>query len=109
MYITFNWRNAQSYVHNFGYIRYVHNSLYAIYWMYEKEAEIMTMTEKRKEYLYNYQKEKLKRVPLDLKKEEYEKLLISASAAGTSINGYIKQAITEKIERDGLVCQETLF
>lgn len=60
------------------------------------------MTENRKEYLYKYQKEKLKRVPLDMQKTDYERLAAAASAAGQSVNGYIKQAIVEKIEREVL-------
>lgn len=60
----------------------------------------MAMSEERKNYLYNYHKEKLKRVPLDMKKSAYEQLLKAAIAAGMSVNGYIKQAIAEKIERE---------
>lgn len=60
----------------------------------------MAMTEERKEYLYNYQKEKLKRVPLDMKKSDYEILATAAEKNGKSINGYIKEAIAEKIERE---------
>ncbi len=60
----------------------------------------MAMSGERKNYLYNYQKEKLKRVPLDMKKSAYEQLLKAAIAAGMSVNGYIKQAIAEKIERE---------
>lgn len=60
------------------------------------------MTENRKEYLYKYQKEKLKRVPLDMQKTDYERLAAAASASGKSVNGYIKQAIVEKIEREVL-------
>lgn len=60
----------------------------------------MSMTEDRKEYLYKYQKEKLKRIPLDVKKEEYDRIAAAAKEAGQSVNGYIKQAIAEKIERE---------
>ncbi len=60
----------------------------------------MAMSEERKNYLYNYHKEKLKRVPLDMKKSAYEQLLKTATAAGMSVNGYIKQAIAEKMERE---------
>lgn len=47
-----------------------------------------------------YAKEKLKRVPLDLKKDEYERLSAAAKSAGTSINGFIKSAINEKISHN---------
>lgn len=59
----------------------------------------MGITEAQKRARYKYEKEKLKRVPLDMQKKEYEKLLETA-AAGMSVNGYIKTAIAEKIERD---------
>lgn len=61
----------------------------------------MAMTEQRKEYLYAYQKENLKRVPLDMRKSEYDELKAAAEAAGMKVNGFIKAAINEKMERDG--------
>ncbi|MCD8363016.1 MAG: hypothetical protein LUC98_08670 [Lachnospiraceae bacterium] len=60
----------------------------------------MALTEQRKEYLYSYQKSKLKRIPLDVQKEKYEEIKTAAGAAGETINGYIKKAIDERIERD---------
>lgn len=59
----------------------------------------MTMTNERKKYLYEYQKEKLKRVPLDLTKETYEQVKTAAENSGMSVNGFIKQCIKDKIER----------
>ncbi len=61
----------------------------------------MAMTEQRREYLYAYQKENLKRVPLDMRKSEYDALKAAAEAAGMKVNGFIKMAIAEKIEREG--------
>lgn len=60
----------------------------------------MALTEQRKEYLYDYQKSKLKRIPLDVPKERYEEIKAAADAVGEKVNGYIKQAIKERIERD---------
>ncbi len=57
-------------------------------------------TEAQKKASLRYAKDKLKRVPLDLKKEEYERLSAAAKASGKSINGYIKEAISEKISHD---------
>ena len=57
-------------------------------------------TEAQKKASLRYAKDKLKRVPLDLKKEEYELLSAAAKASGKSINGYIKEAIAEKISHD---------
>lgn len=58
----------------------------------------MSMTEERKKYLYDYHKQNLKRVPLDMKVEDYETLKASAAEAGQTVNGFIKQAIAEKLE-----------
>ena len=60
----------------------------------------MALTEQRKDYLYNYQKEKLKRIPLDVTKEKYEEIKAAADAAGEPVNGYIKKAIDERMQRD---------
>lgn len=60
----------------------------------------MALTEQRKDYLYNYQKEKLKRIPLDVQKEKYEEIKAAADAAGEPVNGYIKKAIDERMQRD---------
>ncbi len=60
----------------------------------------MTMTEKRKEYLYQYAKEKLKRIPLNVTLSEYDDLKAAAAGAGLSVNGFIKLAIKEKIARE---------
>lgn len=66
----------------------------------------MKMTKERKEYLYDYQKKNLKRVPLDLTKEYYKTVADAARASGMSVNGYIKAAIKEKIERDSKTAAE---
>lgn len=60
----------------------------------------MTLSDQRKEYLYEYQKTKLKRIPLDVPKEKYEEIKAAADTAGETVNGYIKKAIDERIERE---------
>lgn len=60
----------------------------------------MALTEQRKESMYKYAKEKLKRIPLDVQKEKYEEIKIAADSAGETVNGYIKRAIDERMERD---------
>lgn len=57
-------------------------------------------TEAQKKATIKYARKRLKRVPLDMQKTDYEKLLETATEAGMSVNGYIKTAIAEKIERD---------
>jgi uncharacterized protein (DUF1778 family) len=59
----------------------------------------MPMSEKRKEYLYQYAKDNLKRIPLDVSKDKYDEIKTAADKSGVSVNGFIKTAIDEKIER----------
>ncbi len=60
----------------------------------------MALSEQRKEYLYDYQKAKLKRIPLDVPKEKYEQIKAAANTAGEKVNSYIKRAVDERMERD---------
>ncbi len=60
----------------------------------------MGMTDQRKQYLYEYQKEKLKRIPLDVTKADYDTIKAHAKAHKESVNGFVKRAISETIERD---------
>ena len=60
----------------------------------------MAMSDKRKEYLYDYQKAKLKRIPLDVPVSEYEKIKTHADKHSESVNGFIKRAIAETIDRE---------
>lgn len=53
--------------------------------------------EKAREYRYKYEKEKLKRIPLDVQLSEYETIKAAALAAGETVNGYIKTAIRARI------------
>ena len=60
----------------------------------------MPISEQRKQSMYQYAKEKLKRIPLDVQKEKYDEIQAAAHTAGESVNGYIKKAIDERMERD---------
>ena len=51
-------------------------------------------------YDIEYAKNKLRRIPLDVQKEKYEEIKAAATAAGESVNGYIKKAVDERMERD---------
>lgn len=51
-------------------------------------------------YDIEYAKNKLKRIPLDVQKEKYEEIKAAAIAAGESVNGYIKKAVDQRMERD---------
>lgn len=63
-------------------------------------CETMSLTEQRKESMYKYAKAKLKRIPLDVQKEKYDEIKAAATAAGESVNGYIKKAVEERMARD---------
>lgn len=54
----------------------------------------------RTQYITEYKKDKYKRVPLDLTKEKYQQVKAAAERSGSSVNGYIKAAIDEKMSRD---------
>lgn len=60
----------------------------------------MASTEAQKRATIKYAKGNLKRVPLDLKKSDYNVLAAAAEAAEETINGYIKRAIAERMERE---------
>lgn len=56
--------------------------------------------DKAKAYSIEYAKAKLKRIPLDVQKEKYEEIAAAATAAGESVNGYIKKAIDMRMEAE---------
>lgn len=58
----------------------------------------MPISDKRKESMYKYARENLKRIPLDVTKEKYIEIKSAADTAGESVNGFIKRAIDEAIE-----------
>ena len=60
----------------------------------------MSNSENKTAYNINYAKNKLKLIPLDVQKEKYEEIKTAADSAGETVNGYIKRAIDERIQRD---------
>lgn len=58
------------------------------------------MAESRLKADYKYKAKHIKRVPLDMQITEYEELKVAATASGQTVNGYIKAAIREKMERE---------
>lgn len=60
----------------------------------------MTITQKQKESMYRYRDKNIKRIPLDVQKEKYDEIKAAAAAAGESVNGYIKKAIDDRMERE---------
>lgn len=66
----------------------------------EEETQAMSDLSNKTKYDLEYAKKKLKRIPLDVQKEEYEQIKAAADAAEESVNGYIKQAIRQRMQRD---------
>lgn len=60
----------------------------------------MTITQKQKESMYRYRDKNIKRIPLDVQKEKYNEIKAAATAAGESVNGYIKKAVDDRMERE---------
>jgi predicted HicB family RNase H-like nuclease len=56
--------------------------------------------ESKAAYDMSYAKENLKRIPLDIPKEQYEKIKEHAAKHDKSVNGFIKRAIAETMKRD---------
>lgn len=60
----------------------------------------MATTEAQRRATMKYKAKAYRRIPLDVRKEDYEVIARAAEAAGESVNGYIKKAIEERIRRD---------
>ena len=55
----------------------------------------------KRSYDIQYAKDKIKRIPFDVRNEEYQELEEIAKASGEKISTYIKIAISERAEREG--------
>ncbi len=60
----------------------------------------MAVNLKKQKYDIEYAKTHLKRVPLDVQIDKYEQIKNHAERNGESVNGFIKRAIDEAIQRD---------
>ena len=60
----------------------------------------MAYSDAQKRATEKYKLSKYKRIPLDVPKETYEKVKAHSETTGESVNGFIKRAITETMERD---------
>lgn len=54
--------------------------------------------ENKKQYNLEYAKTHLKRIPLDVQSDKYEEIKEAATAAGETVNGYIKKAIDKRLK-----------
>lgn len=59
----------------------------------------MDYPENKVKYNLEYAKKNLKRIPLDVQKEKYEEIKAAADLVGETVNGYIKKAIDERMQR----------
>ena len=60
----------------------------------------MDYPENKVKYNLEYAKKNLKRIPLDVQKEKYEEIKAAADLVGETVNGYIKKAIDERLQRE---------
>ena len=60
----------------------------------------LTLTDSQKKANAKYREKSIKRIPLDVQKEKYEEIKAAADRAGESVNGYIKKAVDQRIERE---------
>ncbi|MCI5987141.1 MAG: hypothetical protein SPF03_08170 [Faecalimonas umbilicata] len=60
----------------------------------------MTLVNAQKQAQCNHVRESLRHILLGIQKEKYEEIKTAADHAGESVNGYIKKAIDERMERD---------
>lgn len=60
----------------------------------------MPYNEASKKAAQKYKAAKIKRIPLDMQISQYEAVQAHAVARGESVNGFIKRAIAEVMERD---------
>lgn len=67
-------------------------------------GDFMGLSEKAKEnkkaYKLKYAKNHYKRVPLDLTFDKYDEIKHAAEKSGESVNGYIKVAIDQRLNKE---------
>lgn len=59
----------------------------------------MPLSEARKQATQRYVAKTYKRIPLDVRKEDYVVIKSTADIVGESVNGFIKQAINDRIAK----------
>lgn len=60
----------------------------------------MTYNENKKAYNMKYAKEKLRRIPLNVSLQKYDEIKTHTETTGETVNGFIKRAIDETMQRD---------
>lgn len=54
-------------------------------------------------YSMEYNKKNYKRVPLDISFKKYDDIKAAADKCGDSVNGYIKKAIDDRLNKDNML------
>lgn len=62
--------------------------------------DIPSKSARKAKYDIQYAKSRLKRIPLDVQQGKYIEIKTAAEAAGESVNGYIKKAVEQRMQRD---------
>ena len=83
--------------HIFGSFVCVHISQSVLYFYW---GDYMPYNEIAYKASQKYKAGNIKRVPLDMQKSTYEEIKAHAEARSESVNGFIKRAISETMERD---------
>lgn len=60
----------------------------------------MMTEEDRRARFEQYRKENIKRVPLDMKRDQYERIKAHAVLEGIPVNRYIKEAIEARMDKE---------
>lgn len=60
----------------------------------------MAYNEKTKEATLKYRAEHIRRIPVDMQIEEYEKVKDYAQIRGETLSGFVKRAIRETMQSD---------
>lgn len=60
----------------------------------------MPLTDAQRKANAKYREKAIKRIPLDVPKADYETIKAHSEARGESVNGFVKRAISETMERD---------
>lgn len=63
----------------------------------------MAYSESQKKATAKYKTANYKRIPLDVQKSQYDEIKTHSEARGETVNGFIKRAIAETMERDKAV------
>ena len=92
------WETSQKYMSVYVYIVYVHSCSAVVKFFIR--GDFMAYTESSYKAAQKYREKHIKRVPLDMQVSLFEEIKAHAAARGESVNGFIKRAIADTMERD---------